>query len=130
MINEKSCGCIIINSDNKVLLVYEKGRDFWGFPKGHTEKDETEIETALREVKEEVGIDVKIDESIRYENKYSFDNINKTVVFYKAIPVNENVQMQESEIEEYRWCSYDEAIKIIKYDNLKNILKSVMRKSK
>ena len=130
MINEKSCGCIIINSDNKVLLVYEKGRDFWGFPKGHTEKDETEIETALREVKEEVGIDVKIDESIRYESKYSFDNINKTVVFYKAIPVNENVLMQESEIEEYRWCSYDEAIKIIKYDNLKSILKSVMKKSK
>ena len=57
---EKSCGCIIIK-DKKVLLVYEKNRNFWGFPKGHMEDGETEIETALREVKEEVGLDVEID---------------------------------------------------------------------
>ena len=56
---EKSCGCIIIK-DNKVLLVYEKRRNFWGFPKGHMEDGENEIETALREVKEEVGLDVEI----------------------------------------------------------------------
>ena len=57
---EKSCGCIIIKN-KKVLLVYEKNRNFWGFPKGHMEDGETEIETALREVKEEVGLDVEID---------------------------------------------------------------------
>ena len=42
---EKSCGCIIIKNKN-VLLVYEKNRNFWGFPKGHMEDGETEIETA------------------------------------------------------------------------------------
>ena len=48
---EKSCGCIIINK-NKVLLI-KQTKGHWGFPKGHVEKDETEIETAIREVKEE-----------------------------------------------------------------------------
>ena len=63
---EKCCGCIIIEN-NKVLLVYEKNRNFWGFPKGHMEKGENEIETALREVKEEVGLDVEIiDKERRY----------------------------------------------------------------
>ena len=128
MINEKSCGCIIINSKNEVLLVYEKERNFWGFPKGHVEEGETEVQTALREVKEEVNLDVKIDESVRFESEYSFENINKTVVFYLASPINEEVIMQESEIEEYKWCSYDEAIKMIKYDNLKSILNNVMNK--
>ena len=54
---EKSCGCIIINK-NKVLLI-KQTKGHWGFPKGHVEKDETEIETAIREVKEETGLDVK-----------------------------------------------------------------------
>ena len=40
---EKSCGCIIINK-NKVLLI-KQTKGHWGFPKGHIEKDETEIET-------------------------------------------------------------------------------------
>ena len=121
MIKEKSCGCIIINDNNEVLLVYEKGRNFWGFPKGHVEKGETEIETALREVKEEVNLDVKIFKDHRYETNYSFDNIEKTVVFFKAKPLDTKVSKQESEIEKYKWCSYDEAIKLITYDDLRNI---------
>ena len=63
---ETSCGCII-TKNNKVLLVYEKRGNFWGFPKGHMEAGETEIDTAKREVKEEVGMEVDIDTSKRYE---------------------------------------------------------------
>ena len=37
----------------------------WGFPKGHIEKDETEYETALREVKEETNIDARIIDGFR-----------------------------------------------------------------
>ena len=36
---EKSCGCIIIKN-GKVLLVYEKNRNFWGFPKGQKKQDQ------------------------------------------------------------------------------------------
>ncbi len=36
---EKCCGCIIIDN-NKVLLV-QQNQEFWGFPKGHVEGDET-----------------------------------------------------------------------------------------
>ena len=43
---EKSCGCII-TKDNKVLLI-KQTKGHWGFPKGHVEKNETEIETAIR----------------------------------------------------------------------------------
>ena len=53
---EKSCGCIIIK-DEKVLLVYEKNRNFWGFPKGHVEKNEKEVETEVN--KEETDITKK-----------------------------------------------------------------------
>jgi len=53
-IDEKSCGCIIINNGKVLLVKQTKGH--WGFPKGHVEANETEEETAIREVKEELGI--------------------------------------------------------------------------
>ena len=61
---EKSCGCIIIENGKVLLIQQTKGH--WGFPKGHVEAFETESETAIREVKEETNLDVKIDENKRY----------------------------------------------------------------
>lgn len=124
---EISCGCIIIKND-KVLLVYEKNRNFWGFPKGHMEDGESEIQTALREVKEEVGLDVQIDISKRYTLNYIINNeIDKTSIFYIATPINENIVMQESEIENIKWCNFDEALNTLTFDNWKEMFKTVIR---
>lgn len=123
---EKSCGCIIIKN-KKVLLVYEKNRNFWGFPKGHMEDGETEIETALREVKEEVGLDVEIDKDRRYTLNYIIrDEIDKTTVLYIAKAKNEEIIMQENEIENIRWCSFEEALNTLTFDNWKEMFKKVI----
>lgn len=124
---EKCCGCIIIEN-NKVLLVYEKNRNFWGFPKGHMEKGENEIETALREVKEEVGLDVEIiDKERRYILNYIIrDEIDKTTVLYLAIPKNKEIVMQESEIEKVKWCDFEEALETLTFDNSKEVFKKVI----
>lgn len=124
---EKSCGCIIVK-DNKVLLVYEKNRNFWGFPKGHVEEGENEIETALREVKEEVGLDVEIDTSKRYMLNYIIrDEIDKTTVLYIAKPKSEEITMQESEIENVKWCSFEEAVDTLTFDNWKEMFRGVIK---
>lgn len=123
---EKSCGCIIIKN-KKVLLVYEKNRNFWGFPKGHMEDGETEIETALREVKEEVGLDVEIDKERRYTLNYVIrDEIDKTTVLYIAKAKNDEIIMQENEIENIRWCSFEEALNTLTFDNWKEMFKKVI----
>ena len=123
---EKSCGCIILKN-KKVLLVYEKNRNFWGFPKGHMENGETEIETALREVKEEVGLDVEIDKERRYTLNYIIrDEIDKTTVLYIAKSKNDEIIMQENEIENIRWCSFEEALNILTFDNWKEMFKKVI----
>lgn len=62
MEREKSCGCIIVDND-KVLLIGardDEGDMFWFFPKGHQESGETDTETAIRETREEIGLDVEI----------------------------------------------------------------------
>ena len=130
MKNDRSCGCIIINDNNEVLLVYEKRRKYWGFPKGHKEGNESEEETAIREVKEEVDLDVIIDSNHKYEISYSFGKINKSVIYFIAKPINTDITIQESEIKEYKWCSYEEAKSLINYDNLREILiKAINEKS-
>ena len=123
---EKSCGCIIIKN-KKVLLVYEKNRNCWGFPKGHMEDGETEIETALREVKEEVGLDVEIDKERRYTLNYVIrDEIAKPTVLYIAKAKNDEIIMQENEIENIRWCSFEEALNTLTFDNWKEMFKEVI----
>ena len=126
MKHEKSCGAIII-SDNRVLIV-KQNIGFYGFPKGHMEERETEEETTIREVKEEVGIDITIDSRYRYEIEYMVnENTSKTVVFYVAYPNNNIIICDNDEIAEAAWLDIDDAINVLSYDDLKNILKKVKK---
>lgn len=116
----KSCGCIVIN-DGKVLLI-KQHQGFYGFPKGHMEKNETEIETALRETKEETGIDAIIEKEKRFEiSYYTRKNNFKTVVYFLAHPKNIEIKIQEDEILEAKWVPIELAEDVITYDNLKEL---------
>ncbi len=123
---EKSCGCIIIEQD-KVLLIQQIDGG-WGFPKGHIEIGETEIGTALREVKEETNLDVEIDENKRYTMEYFTDKGTlKQVVLFIAKKINGNEKYQESEIKSMKWMTFDDAIKTINYDNTRDLFKKVLK---
>ena len=129
MIKEKSCGTIIID-DDKVLIIKQK-KGLYGFPKGHMEENETEIETAIRETKEETNLDVLIDETKRYSLNYVIDNkIDKEVVYYLAKPLNKNIIKQESEINDILWIDIDKVIDILTFDNLKELWKKVLKEIK
>ncbi len=122
---EKSCGCIIIDN-NKVLLV-QQNQEFWGFPKGHVEGDETEEETALREVKEETNLDVKILGNKKYKIEYVTDKGNpKEVIFFLASPLNKDIKKQDEEIKEVKWLSFEDALKTITYDNTRELFRKVL----
>jgi len=59
-----SCGAVVYKKrphGSQILLIKQFAKDdAWGIPKGHMESGETYTETAIREVKEETGIDIKI----------------------------------------------------------------------
>lgn len=54
-----SCGVIMLNEDGEILLAHATGSTHWDIPKGHADEGESPHETALRETKEETGIDLK-----------------------------------------------------------------------
>ena len=118
---EKSCGCIIVDG-NKVLLI-QQTKGHWGFPKGHVEEGETEVETAAREVKEETNLDVVIDSQKRFEDEYLTDKGTiKQVVFFLAKKIGGDEEMQVEEIKTMQWFTFEEALKTLTYDNTKRLL--------
>lgn len=127
---EKSCGTIIFN-DDKVLVVKQLS-GFYGFPKGHIDGAETEVETAIRETKEEVGLDVIVDNDLRFSISYLVHNINlKEVVYFVAYPKDTDlIVVQEDEIESAMWVDIDEVYDILTFDNLKKLWLSVLEKYK
>lgn len=123
---EKSCGAIIFN-DGKVLVVKQTS-GFYGFPKGHVEIGETEKETAIREIKEETGLDINIISDKRYTQSYIVkENVHKDVVFFIANLENNNEKRQVEEIEEILWIDINEVENILTYDSLKELWKEAKK---
>ena len=126
---EKACGCIII--DNGKVLLVEQNSGFWGFPKGHVEDGETEVETAIREVKEETNIDVLIpNENQRYVQEYIVkEEIFKQVVLFMAKKISNNEKAQECEIKNIKWFNFKDAIETITYDDTKNLFITALKEN-
>ena len=125
---EKCCGCIILNEGKVLLVKHNVGH--WGFPKGHMEKDETELQTAIREIKEETNLDVEIQEEKRYiDEYYSSEDTFKQVVYFLATCKNMNTQKQEEEIAQIEWVPIEEAGNKIIYENTKELFKQVLEEN-
>lgn len=126
MLNEKSCGAIVYrkyHGNTEILLIKHVNSGHWSFPKGHVEGDETEVETAIREIKEETGIDVIIDQTFREIVTYSpRKDTHKQVVYFLGKAKNTDFVPQEEEISEIRWVEIGRATSVLAYENDRTIV--------
>jgi 8-oxo-dGTP pyrophosphatase MutT (NUDIX family) len=123
---EKSAGFILFRKEENnfyfLLLHYKAGH--WDFPRGHVEENETELDAALRELKEETNIfDIKVIEGFRESYRYLFSNNKKEkeVVLMLAQTKQKEVILSFEHMG-YRWVNYENALKLITYENPKLIL--------
>lgn len=127
---EKSCGAIIFRKENNIIetLLIRMIGGHWSYPKGHVEKDETEVETALREIKEETNLEVIIDTRFREITTYSpKPDVLKDVIYFIGFAKTTNVLVQETEVSEYMWIDVKDAINYITFDEDKKIFKKALR---
>lgn len=122
---EKSCGAIVYRYENNKLefLLVHQNNGHYSFPKGHMEEGETELETTLREIKEETNLDVEIDSNFRCEISYIIEhkNIMKDAVYFVATPKSFNLKNQEGEITECAWYDYKTTLQKLEFDNIKEV---------
>lgn len=123
---EKSCGAVVYrkyHGNTEILLIKHVNSGHWSFPKGHVEADETEVETAKREIMEETSIEALIDSTFRETVSYSpKKDVQKEVVYFIARAKNTNFVLQKSEVSEAKWVDINYAYNILTYDNDKNIV--------
>lgn len=125
---EKSCGAMVYrNYDNRIqlLVIRHKQGGHWSFPKGHVEEGETEIQTALREVKEETGLSIQILPSFRQQVNYSpRPGVSKDVVYFLGYAKDSRTVRQEEEISELRWIDFERSNEYLTYENDRILLSS------
>lgn len=123
---ESSCGAVIFRHFEdglKFLLIRNKRSANWGFSKGHIEEGETKLETALREIKEETGLEVDVIDGFEEESNYIVaGRFEKTVTLFLAESESETYCMQEEEIAKIGWFSFEQGLKILNFENDKRIL--------
>ena len=128
MIEAKSCGGLVIYR-GKILLLYKNYNnryEGWVLPKGTVEKGESNEATALREVKEEAGVDGVIVEYID-RTVYSFvvpeDTVSKEVYWYLMRSGSYDSKPQSEEyFRDSGYYKYHEAYHLLKFDNERYIL--------
>lgn len=126
---ERSCGTIpytVKNGQILYLLVQAKDDGYCGFPKGHMEGKETEIETAFRETWEEASVKPRIDPAFRYEITYHMRNGNDKTVVYFPGNIGYQTPSHNPGFERFRYhlLPFEKAFAMLTFDNAKEMLKA------
>ncbi|MDH3499967.1 MAG: NUDIX domain-containing protein [Acidimicrobiia bacterium] len=129
-----SAGGVATTETGDVVVVVtsnENGGPVLGLPKGHPEHDETALDAALREVREETGLDVvPINGSVYEDTEYWFntddgDQVHKRVRFFAMRVVGGDTADHDDEVETVRVLSVAEALAELTYDTERDVVRNL-----
>ena len=123
-----SAGGVVYRSSGgtlEVALVHRREPVLWALPKGTPDAGESIEETALRETREETGLEVEIVapiDSIRYFFVRGTVRFNKTVHFFLMRPIGGDVTLHDHEFDDVRWVQLEEAHGLLSYATERDVL--------
>lgn len=103
----------------------------WSLAKGTPDADETLEETALREVREETGLDVELQAPIKSIDYWFADRAvdvryHKTVHFYLMVPVGGDTSLHDPEFDVVEWFPSEKALEVLQYPNEAEVLRRAL----
>jgi 8-oxo-dGTP pyrophosphatase MutT (NUDIX family) len=126
-----SAGGIVVRFDDGIpsLVVGARRRDrdilTWTLPKGTPNPGETREETAIREVGEETGLEVRITDvldSIEYWFVQRGTRIHKTVHYFLMEPVGGDLSRHDHEFDQVRWVRFDQAPDLLTFETERSLV--------
>ena len=124
---EYSCGAVVFTrTDGHILfvIVQEQGGAY-SFPKGHMENNETELETAHREVFEEIGLHPDFLPGFREEDEYDLaekPGTRKRVTYFLAEYKDQPLVPRQGEIRGIQLLPYDQALLCFEHEGTRAVL--------
>lgn len=110
----------------KVAVIHRPHRQDWSFPKGKIDGLDTAPATAIRETLEETGLKVVLNQSLTTQ-EYIFDNLPKTVFYWRARLLEESDFIPNDEADELVWVSLKSALEILTYDVDKDLVEEAFQ---
>jgi 8-oxo-dGTP pyrophosphatase MutT (NUDIX family) len=131
--NEYSSGGAVISVRDGVpyvAMIATRGKTRWGLPKGAVAPGETSEAAALREVREETGLEAQIAkplDTIEYFFRAGDTLIHKRVDFYLMTHTGGELRPQLSEVDDVEWVELNEAIRRASFASEKKLLEGVQQ---
>ena len=126
---EHSAGAVVFTreaGEPRFVVVESLSSGVHGFPKGRMEEGETDLETALREVREETDLEPRILPGFRTVELYPLrerPNTVKQVIYHLAEYENQTPRPRPGEIRSVRLLRFDEAMRSFEFENTRAVLR-------
>ena len=119
---EFSCGGVVVRGSDCIVIVPTRravrGGQVLALPKGHPENGESPADAAVREVREEAGVEATVREKlgdVQYWYQRDGVRIAKRVTFFLLDYVSGEVDDHDHEVEHARWIALEEAARSLSY---------------
>ena len=131
---EFSAGGVVVNTDREIVVIVPTRRAADGsrvlaLPKGHPDGRESSAEAALREVREEAGVQAEVVDSlgeVRYWYQRGGRRIAKVVEFFLLSYVSGDVGDHDDEVEHARWVPAAEAAETLTYAGERDMVRRAL----
>ena len=119
----KAAGGVVVDVEGRVLLVHRPRYDDWTLPKGKLDPGETFEAAALREVREETGLECALGRELP-GTEYRDNKDRPKVVRYWLMEVEGGEFEPNDEVDEVRWLAPGEAAELLSYDRDREVLQA------
>ena len=134
MTTEFSAGGVVLNDAREIVVIVPTRRAADGskvlaLPKGHPDGEESPLQAALREVREETGVEAEVVSSlgeVRYWYQRGGRRITKVVEFFLLRYVSGSVADHDQEVEYARWVPATEAAETLTYAGERDMVREAL----
>jgi 8-oxo-dGTP diphosphatase len=131
-----SAGGVVVREDEVIVIVPKRrgaqDEEVLGLPKGHLDGEETELQAAVREVREETGVVAEPIEKLG-EIAYSYESrggpVDKRVAFY-LLEYRSGRLAHDHEVEQVRWMPLEQAARALTYEGEREMVQRALSRQR